>query len=155
MPMSFSALRNVGFVIQTIHKLYIKPYIEPYTASVSNPTQRAFKNLHWGVQKPTQNPARNLMLKFEKPFPLGRGWGRLPPKKTNKFERFFSDSTLTFLTSENTFRLPILPIRRIVFLCLPQIFLCLPLVFLSLPQIFLCLPLNSCSKNVGFNVGFV
>ena len=43
------------------------------------------------------------------------------PKKTNNFESFFSDSTLTFLTSGNTSRLPILPTRRIIFLCLPQI----------------------------------
>ena len=61
---------------------------------------------------------------------------RSEPKKSNNFERFFSDSTLTFLTFENTFRLPILPSRRIVFLCLPQILLCLPLIFLCLPLIF-------------------
>ena len=42
-------------------------------------------------------------------------------QKSNNFERFFSDSTLTFLTSGNTFRLPILPTRRIVLLSLPQI----------------------------------
>ena len=41
--------------------------------------------------------------------------------KTNNFEPFFSDSTLTFLTYENTFRLPILPTRRAIFLCLPLI----------------------------------
>ena len=63
----------------------------------------------------------NLMSKFEKPFPLGRGWGRLPLQKSNNFERFFSDSTLTFLTYRNTFLLPILPTRRIIFLCLPLI----------------------------------
>ena len=53
-----------------------------------------------------------------------------PPRswKSNNFERFFSDSTLTFLTYWNTFRLPILPTRRIILLCLPLIFLCLPLV---------------------------
>ena len=66
----------------------------------------------------------------------GEERGRSEPKKSNNFEPFFSDSTLTFLTSENTFRLPILPSRRIVFLCLPQIFLCLPLIFLCLPLIF-------------------
>ena len=43
-----------------------------------------------------------------------------PLQKSNNFERIFSDSTLTFLTSGNTFRLPILPTRRIIFLCLPQ-----------------------------------
>ena len=44
-----------------------------------------------------------------------------PLQKTNNFERFFSDLTLTFLTFGNTFRLPILPTRRIIFLCLPLI----------------------------------
>ena len=43
------------------------------------------------------------------------------PKKSNNFESFFGDLTLTFLTSENTFRLPILPIWRIILLCLPLI----------------------------------
>ena len=38
------------------------------------------------------------------------------PKKTNNFERFFGDSTLTFLTFGNTFRLLILPTRRLVLL---------------------------------------
>ena len=42
-------------------------------------------------------------------------------QKSNNFESFFSDLTLTFLTSRNTFRLPILPIRRAVLLCLPLI----------------------------------
>ena len=98
-------------------KLYTNYTLNP----TLNPTQRAFQTLHWGVSNPTQNPARNLMLKFEKPFPLGRGWGRLPPQKSNNFEPFFSDLILTFLTSENTFRLPILPTRRIILLCLPLI----------------------------------
>ena len=44
-----------------------------------------------------------------------------PPQKSNNFESFFGDSTLTFLTFRNTFRLPILPTRRAVFLCLPLI----------------------------------
>ena len=44
-----------------------------------------------------------------------------PLQKSNNFERFFSDLTLTFLTFGNTFRLPILPSRRAVFLCLPLI----------------------------------
>ena len=73
---------------------------------------------------------------LEKPFPSGRGWGRLPLQKSNNFEPFFGDSTLTFLTFGNTFRLPILPSRRAVLLCLPLIFLCLPLIFLCLPLIF-------------------
>ena len=42
-------------------------------------------------------------------------------QKSNNFERFFSDLTLTFLTFENTFRLPILPTRHIILLCLPLI----------------------------------
>ena len=42
-------------------------------------------------------------------------------KKNNNFERFFADSTLTFLTFWNTFRLVILPTRRVIFLCLPLI----------------------------------
>ena len=124
------------------HKLYtnytLNPTLrrfKPYTASVQNPTQRR-PNPTQRRPNPTQNPARNIMLKFEKPFPSGRGWGRLPLQKSNNFERFFSDLTLTFLTFGNTFRLPILPIRRLVFLSLPQIFLCLPLIFLCLPLIF-------------------
>ena len=36
--------------------------------------------------------------------------------KSNKFERFFGDSTLTSLTFGNTFRFPILPSRRAVLL---------------------------------------
>ena len=42
-------------------------------------------------------------------------------QKSNNFERIFSDSTLTFLTSENTFRLTILPTHRIILLSLPLI----------------------------------
>ena len=37
-------------------------------------------------------------------------------EKTNNFERFFGDSTLTFLTFRNTYRLLILPTRRAVLL---------------------------------------
>ena len=44
-----------------------------------------------------------------------------PLQKSNNFESIFGDSALTFLTSRNTFRLPILPTRRIIFLCLPLI----------------------------------
>ena len=50
-----------------------------------------------------------------------RGKGKECAEKTNNFERFFGDSTLTFLTFGNTFRLVILPIRRAVLLCLPLI----------------------------------
>ena len=59
------------------------------------------------------SPTRHSCAPFRHSFPL--------PKKSNNFEPFFSDSTLTFLTYRNTFRLPILPIRRAVFLCLPLI----------------------------------
>ena len=68
MPMSFSALRNVGFVIQTIHKLYIKPYIEPYTASVQNPTQRAFQTLHNERFKPYTANVSNPTLRRSKTY---------------------------------------------------------------------------------------
>ena len=45
-----------------------------------------------------------------------RGKGKECAKKTNNFERFFGDSTLTFLTFRNTYRLVILPTRRLVLL---------------------------------------
>ena len=45
-----------------------------------------------------------------------RGKGKECAEKNNNFERFFGDSTLTFLTSGNTFRLQILPTRRLVLL---------------------------------------
>ena len=44
--LNFQTLRDVQFEAQTIHKLYIKPCTEPYTASVQNPTQRAFAELY-------------------------------------------------------------------------------------------------------------
>ena len=45
-----------------------------------------------------------------------RGKRKECAEKTNNFERFFGDSTLTFLTFGNTFRLQILPTRRLVLL---------------------------------------
>ena len=108
-----------------MHKPYTYPTCKPYTAA----SQVLCKTIH-------KTLIYNLMSKFEKPFPSGRGWGRLPLQKSNNFERFFGDLTLTFLTFGNTFRLPILPSRRAVLLCLPLIFLCLPLIFLCLPLIF-------------------
>ena len=45
-----------------------------------------------------------------------RGKRKERAEKTNNFERFFGDSTLTFLTFGNTFRLLILPTRRLVLL---------------------------------------
>ena len=50
-----------------------------------------------------------------------RGKRKERAEKTNNFEPFFSNSTLTFLTFGNTFRLPILPTRHIILLCLPLI----------------------------------
>ena len=50
-----------------------------------------------------------------------RGKRKERAEKTNNFERFFGDSTLTFLTFGNTFRLVFLPTRRVIFLCLPLI----------------------------------
>ena len=157
-------------MLQTIHKLYTEPYIEPYTASAQNPTQRAFAKLYtkrntdhtfcfwtrisrmefWTRMERMERMVRNVCdesnesnkryKRNERKIGNGnRRWrDSSPPRswKSNNFERFFSDSTLTFLTYRNTFRLPILPIRRVVFLCLPLIFLCLPLIFLCLPLIF-------------------
>ena len=45
-----------------------------------------------------------------------RGKRKERAEKTNNFERFFGDLTLTFLTFGNTFRLQILPTRRLVLL---------------------------------------
>ena len=60
MTLIFSVLRNVGFAAKTIHKLYTN-----YTL---NPSQNYTLNS-------SQNVAQILMLKLEKPFPLGRGLG--------------------------------------------------------------------------------
>ncbi|MDD6774625.1 MAG: hypothetical protein PUD98_03360 [Bacteroidales bacterium] len=45
-----------------------------------------------------------------------RGTRKERAEKNNNFERFFGDSTLTFLTFGNTYRLLILPTRRLVLL---------------------------------------
>ena len=45
-----------------------------------------------------------------------RGKRKEHAEKTNNFERFFGDSTLTFLTFGNIFYLPILPTRCLVLL---------------------------------------
>ena len=121
---------------QTIHKLCIKPYIEafqtlhcerpkPYTTA-SKPYTTA--------SKPYTEPSTEHHVEVWKALPFREGLGGrllkspslqggvgVGPQKSNNFEPIFSDSTLTFLTSENTFRLPILPTRRIIFLCLPLI----------------------------------
>ena len=159
MPMSFSALRNVGFVRQTIHKLYTnKPQTLHKTQHCNyaqNPAQQrcilflnADKNemSEWFLNADKTNGANVLpvvvMRVASPPFAflffvwcvyfarftfrnhswihswafMERKGGGVPPKKTNKFERFFGDSTLTFLTFGNTFRLPILPTLRVVLL---------------------------------------
>ena len=66
--------------------------------------------------KTKETPAHTISLPYLPPSPSAPSRG-----KSNKFERFFGDSTLTSLTFGNTFRFPILPSRRAVFLCLPQI----------------------------------
>ena len=45
-----------------------------------------------------------------------RGKRKEGAEKNNNFERFFGDSALTSLTFRNTFRLLILPTRRLVLL---------------------------------------
>ena len=97
------------------------------------------QTIHWSVQNPTRkvgvNPTQNATWKRSKPCTkrsanpalqrraiyLGAHLSeirRRPLQKSNNFERFFSDLTLTFLTYRNTFHLPILPTRRIIFSCL-------------------------------------
>ena len=141
---------------QTIHKLYIKPYIEAFQTlhceRSQNYTRSGTQTLHfvfehesreWNLEREWSesyvtfvtnvtnvtnvsnvrnvkqemaiggDATRHSCAPFRHSFPL--------PQKSNNFESFFSDSTLTFLTFGNTFRLPILPTRRIIFLCLPLI----------------------------------
>ena len=66
--------------------------------------------------KAKETPAHTISLPYLPPSPSAPSRG-----KSNNFEPFFGDSTLTFLTFGNTFRLPILPTRRIILLCLPLI----------------------------------
>ena len=65
------------------------------------------------IRVPKQNESR-----FDEPIheDTWRGKGKECAEKTNNFERFFGDSTLTFLTFGNTYRLLILPTRRLVLL---------------------------------------
>ena len=105
-------------VRKTIHEAERKPYILSYEHELFTNWTELMGQL---MRQSMRQLMYNLMSKFEKPFPLGRGWGRLPLQKSNNFEPFFSDLTLTFLTYRNTFCLPILLIRRIIFLCLPLI----------------------------------
>ena len=66
---------------------------------------RVFRTIH--IQKALMNPFMSIH---------GEKRWRSSAEKTNNFERFFGDSTLTFLTFGNTFRLAILPTRRVVLL---------------------------------------
>ena len=61
--------------------------------------------------KTKETPAHTISLPYLPPSPSAPSRG-----KSNKFERFFGDSTLTSLTFGNTFRFPILPSRRAVLL---------------------------------------
>ena len=131
---------------QTIHK----PFIEAFKTlhwGVQDPTQRVFAKLYtkrntnptfcfWTrisrmeFRKRMERIVRNVCnvryVRYERKTGNGnRRWRDSSllraTKKSNNFERFFADSTLTFLTFENTFCLPIFPTRRIIFLCLPLI----------------------------------
>ena len=53
-------------MLQTIHKLYIEPYTEPYTATVQNPTQRAFRTLHSNRSKPYTASVRETIHEAER-----------------------------------------------------------------------------------------
>ena len=64
----FRALRNVGFVLQTIHELYTNYTLKrskPYTKGGGKPyTERyieAFKTLHETERKPCTATARSLL----------------------------------------------------------------------------------------------
>ena len=65
------------------------------------------------IRIPKQNESRFDEVIHEHSW---RGKRKEHAEKTNNFERFFGDSTLTFLTFGNTFRLQILPTRRLVLL---------------------------------------
>ena len=121
---------------------------KPYTASVQTPTQRAFAKLYtrrntnptfcfWTRMERMERIVRNVCNERDerdernkrnerKTGNGNRRWHassllQVTQKKSNNFERFFGDLTLTFLTFGNTFRLSVLPTRRIIFLCLPLI----------------------------------
>ena len=95
-------------MIQTIHKLYTKPYIElytklyttvakPYTASVQNPTQRAFRTLHSDrSQNYTRSGTQTIHFVFElesREWNLEREWS----ERSERSER--SESYVTFVTN--------------------------------------------------------
>ena len=93
-----------------------REWSESYVTFVTNVTNVTnVSNVTNGKQEMVigGDATRHSCAPFRHSFPM--------PQKSNNFERFFSDLTLTFLTFGNTFCLPILPIRRIIFLCLPLI----------------------------------
>ena len=53
-------LMNAVKELEEAYKLYTKPYIELYTASVQNPTQRAFAKLYKTTQNPTQRRPKHF-----------------------------------------------------------------------------------------------
>ena len=124
---------------QTIHKLYIEAFQTLHSERSPNYTRSGTQTLHfvfehesreWNLEREWSESYVTLVTNVtnvtnvKQEMKIGGDATRhfcKPLQKSNNFEPFFSDSTLTFLTSENTFRLPILPIRRAVFLCLPQI----------------------------------
>ena len=65
------------------------------------------------IRVPKQNESRLDEFIHEHTW---RGKGKERAEKNNNFERFFGDSTLTFLTFGNTYRLVILPTRCLVLL---------------------------------------
>ena len=122
---------------QTLHYNYTqsptKRRSKPYTASVQNYTRGGTQTIHsvferewneWSESYVTFVTNVTNVTNVKQEMAIGGDTPRhscKSPKKSNNFESFFSDSTLTFLTYRNTFRLPILPTRRIIFLCLPLI----------------------------------
>ena len=87
-----------------------------------NPCSILVQTINSCSQKQFEFPKQNES-RFDEPIheDSWRGKRKERAEKTNNFERFFGDSTLTFLTFGNTFRLVFLPTRRVIFLCLPLI----------------------------------
>ena len=140
--------KNYTNYTQTLH-LTLHPSDSPCVAKcivcASNYTQTIHKTQHWTqhgerpkpyttASKPYTEPSTEHHVEVWKALPFREGlgvgfWKALPFReglgvgfqKSNNFERIFSDSTLTFLTFGNTFRLLILPSWRAVLLCLPLI----------------------------------
>ena len=85
--------------------------------SLFNPCSILVQTINSCSQKQFEFPKQNES-RFDEPIHehTWRGKRKECAEKTNNFERFFGDSTLTFLTFGNTFRLQILPTRRLVLL---------------------------------------